>query len=238
MKNKNLYKTIGVNKNATDTEIKSSYRKLSFLYHPDKNRDNIEAENMFKDIAEAYKILSNIELKEDYDLKSKFGKNYNEYLELFDISVDFTHEDGKEQLERFKRNEINNIQIDVDDTFNGKIEYERWVCCKSCAGSGKDMSGKIIIRDIDGNITKIFDSEDGCDFCEGIGKGYDGLDCSFCVGQGKVGLTTCESCSGNGRIMGKQKLTGIKLTGEDTKIDTMGHFSKNGVGYLLIKKLK
>ncbi len=231
-KNKNYYDILGVIHKSEPNQIKKAYYKLSFIHHPDKGGDPV----VFGEMTEAYDVLCDEKSREEYDSKSKYGKNYDEYFELFDIKVDFTYEDSKDHLEKFKKNEINNIQLEIDETFNGKIEYERWVKCKSCDGSGKDMSGKIVIRDNDGNVVKTFDAEDGCDFCEGSGKSYDGSDCSFCVGQGKVGLKPCDNCIGNGRIMGKQKLSGIKLVGDETKLDTMGHFSKNGVGYLLLLK--
>ena len=116
------------------------------------------------------------------------------------------------------------VELNVD----GKPKYR---------GSGKDLSSKIVIRDVDGNITKTFDADDGCDFCEGTGKDYKGDNCHFCSGKGKVGLTPCKTCKGEKRILGKQKLTGIKLTGKETKVEAMGHFAKNEpgkVGYLLI----
>jgi len=240
MKNKNLYSILGVDKNSTDNEIKYSYRKLSFKYHPDKNKDK-EAEQIFKNIAEAYGILSNIELKKDYDIKSRFGNNYNEYYELFETNFDFSFDDTKDKLEKFKKNEVFNIHLVVDDTFDGKLEYERWVRCKTCDGSGKDLSSKIVIRDVDGNILKTFDSDDGCDFCEGTGKDYNDKECSFCSGHGRIGLTPCKVCKGEKRILGSQKLSGIKLTGDETKIDAMGHCSKDEVGkvgYLLLIKHK
>ena len=161
----NYYDVLGLDRNSTDNEIKLAYRSLSKKYHPDKNIGNVEAENIFKNIAEAYSILSNVEKKAEYDTKSKFGKNYDEYFELFDINVDFSYEDEKTKLETFKRNEVWNIQIEIDDSFNGSIEYERWVKCKKCDGSGKDLSAKIILRDDKGNITKMLDADDGCDFC-------------------------------------------------------------------------
>lgn len=231
--NKNYYGILGVTHDFANNQIKKAYYKLSFKNHPDKGGDAV----IFGEMTEAYDVLCDDEkVREEYDSKSRYGKNYNEYYELFDINIDFSYDDSKEQLEKFKRNEINNIQVEVDDTFDGKIEYARWVKCKPCDGSGKDMSGKIVIRDVEGNVVKTFDAEDGCDFCEGSGKSYDGTDCSFCVGQGKVGLKPCDKCEGNGRTMGKQKLSGIKLTGDETKLDTMGHFSKNGTGYLLLVK--
>lgn len=233
-KNINLYEILRVSNNSDFDEIKRSYRSLSKKYHPDVSKENDSA-LIFAEISKAYEILSNEELRTDYDLKSRFGKNYNEYFELFDVDYDFSYDDSKEKLERFKKFEVNNIQIEVDDDFNGIVEYERWVKCKSCDGTGKDLSAKIVIRDAEGN-TKVFDADDGCDFCEGSGKSYDGSDCGFCLGKGKVGLTSCKSCSGDGRILGKQKLKGIKLEGDETKVESMGHWSKNGIGYLLLVK--
>ena len=231
-KNKNYYLVLGVSSDDEEKVIKKSYYKLSFEHHPDKGGDP----KVFAEMTEAYDVLCS-DLRKEYDLKSKFGNNYNEYYELFDINVDFSFEQGKDKLEQFKKNEVYNIKIEVDDSFDGHLEYERWVKCKTCSGSGKDLSSKIVIRDNDGNIVKVFDSDDGCDFCEGTGKDYTGGDCHFCRGQGKVGLNHCKTCNGEKRILGKQKINGIKLTGEETKIDTMGHFSKDGiVGYLMLFK--
>ena len=232
--NKNYYSILGVDNNSDEKVIKKAYYKLSFIHHPDKNGDPI----IFGEMTEAYDVLCS-EQRKDYDVKSKFGNNYNEYYELFEIKVDIDYDTEKERFETFKKNDVYNIQIKVDDSFNGTLEYERWVKCKTCDGSGKDLSSKIVIRDINGNITKTFDADDGCDFCEGTGKDYKGDSCSFCSGKGKVGLTPCSNCKGEKRILGKQKLTGIKLTGKETKVEAMGHFAKNEpgkVGYLLIVK--
>ena len=229
--NKNYYALLGVINTSTEKEIKSAYRKLSFIHHPDKNGDPI----VFGDLTEAYDILCGEE-RESYDMKSRYGNNYNEYFELLETDFNFNFDDTKDKLEKFKKNDVFNIHIKIDDTFDGTLEYERWVRCKPCDGTGKDLSSKIVIKDNDGNILKIFDSEDGCDLCEGTGK-YRDQDCPFCFGKGKVGLNPCNTCKGEKRILGKQKLTKIKLTGEETKIDAMGHCSKNEpgkVGYLLI----
>lgn len=231
--NKNYYALLGVANTSTEKEIKKAYYKLSFENHPDKGGDAV----IFGEMTEAYDVLCG-EDREDYDKKSKFGNCYNEYFELFETNFDYSYDDSKDKYEQFKKNEIFNIHIKVDDTFDGTLEYERWVRCKPCDGTGKDLSSKIVIKDNDGNIMKIFDSEDGCDLCEGTGK-YRDHDCPFCFGKGKVGLNPCTSCKGERRILGKQKLTKIKLTGDETKIDAMGHCSKTEpgkVGYLLLIK--
>lgn len=237
--NKNLYSILEISKNACIDEIKSSYRKLSFKYHPDKNT---EADpTIFHSIIEAYTILSDKEQREEYDLKSKFGNNYNEYFELFEVNFNHSYEDSSEKLDKFKTDEVLNIHINIDDTFKGTLEYERWVHCKSCDGTGKDLSSKIVIKDVNGKILKTFDADDGCDFCEGTGKDYANRECSFCFGKGKIGMTPCKSCKGERRVLGKQKLSKIKLTGDETKIESMGNCSKTEagkVGYLLLIKTK
>jgi molecular chaperone DnaJ len=237
--NKNYYQILGISKDSTIKEIKKEYYNKAKIFHPDKNNNESDP-IIFSEMTEAYDVLCDEELRNEYDLKSKWGKNYNEYFELFDVKIDFSYDTEKERLETFKKNEIWNIQIEVDDTFNGSIEYERWVKCKTCDGTGKDLKSKIVIRDANGNITKMFDPDDGCDMCEGSGKDHTGeRDCHFCSGKGKIGLTPCSTCGGEKRILGKQKLNGIKLTGEETKIEAMGHFAKNEagkVGYLLLIK--
>src|ERR1035437_5991168 len=161
---KNYYAILGVSNTSTESEIKKKYYKLSFKYHPDQNKD-VDT-SIFNEITEAYNTLCS-EDRKDYDLKSRHGNSYNEYFELFDIKIDFDYDKEKESLEKFKKNDILNVHIKIDNTFDGSIEYERWVRCKTCDGSGKDLSSKILIKDVNGNILKTFDSDDGCDFCDG-----------------------------------------------------------------------
>ena len=223
--NKNYYQILEVSNISTEKEIKKAYYKLSFINHPDKGGNAI----LFSEMTEAYDVLCGEE-RSDYDMKSKFGNNYNEYFEFFDINIKVDYDTEKDRLEKFKKNEVLDIYIKIDDTFDGTLEYERWVRCKPCDGTGKDMSSKILIKDLEGNILKTFDGEDGCDFCEGTGK-FMGFDCSFCSGKGKVGLNPCKTCNGEKRILGKQKLSKIKLNKKgDTKVDAMGHLSKNEAG--------
>jgi molecular chaperone DnaJ len=236
---KNYYSILGVNHESVEKEIKKAYYKLSFIHHPDKGG----SESIFSEITEAYNILMDSTFRDEYDKKSKFGKNYNELEELFIVNVEFNYETENKKYEDFKKNVILNIVHTIDDTFDGNIEYERWVMCKSCNGTGKDLKSKFVIRDENGNIKGVFDSDDGCDFCEGTGKDYQGRTCSFCLGQGKIGTNNCSNCKGEKRILGKQKLSKIKidLEKEETIIPHMGNFSKNEpgkVGNLILKKVK
>ncbi len=161
-KHKNYYGILGINRASNAKEIKLAYYAMSKENHPDKGGD----EDKFKEITEAYKILSNNSSKDEYDKKSKYGANYDELLEIYDYEFNNDAKNyDKDKYEEWKTAEQLNIIVYIDDTFNGSVEYERWVVCKSCNGSGKDLDSKIAIRDEKGNIVRYFDASDGCDFC-------------------------------------------------------------------------
>ena len=237
--NKNYYSILGLNSNSTEKEIKKSYYKLSFTHHPDKGGDEV----IFSEITEAYDILMDEKSREEYDKKSKWGSNYDESIELLNYEFSNTAKGwDEEKLTGWINENQLNILIYIDDSFDGKVEYERWVTCKKCGGDGKDTTSKIQIKDENGNILKLFDGSEGCDFCEGTGKNWKNESCYFCAGKGKVGFTDCQSCNGEKRIKGKQKLKGIKFPKKEKahKIEAMGHVSKFEAGKVgclwLIKK--
>lgn len=232
--NVNYYAVLGVTHNNTPKEIKKMYYKLSMTNHPDYGGDQLT----FALMTEAYDVFMDEKLKSEYDRKSKWGKDYNEVEELFKIDLDYSHKEAESNFDKVKNREILDIILTIDvDQFDGTLEFPRYVLCKSCKGTGKDESTKIAFKNDKGEV-KFFEADDGCDFCEGTGKSWNGGDCNYCGGKGKVGLSECKTCSGERRILGKQKLTGIKLDGDETKIESMGHLSyydKGKVGNLIIK---
>ena len=234
---KNYYAILGVSKESTEKEIKKAYYKLSFTNHPDKGGDTV----IFGEMTEAYDILTS-ESRQEYDLKSRFGANYDESTEMLDYEFNNIAKgwDESKLSEWINQNQLN-IIINIDDSFDGKIEYERWVTCKTCGGDGKDTTSKIQIKAENGNLLRMFDGSDGCDFCDGTGKSWNGDPCYFCGGKGKVGFTDCKSCNGDKRILGKQKLKGIKFPKKEKahKIQSMGHvsqFEKGKVGDVWLVK--
>ena len=168
---KDYYSILGIEKVANVSIIKKAYYKLSMKHHPDKGGDS----TIFSLINDAYETLTSEVKREEYDKKSKFGANYNELYELLNYEFDNLAKSWKEDAyEDFKKNEVLNIVLRIDEDFDGRIEYERWILCKTCEGSGKDLNSKIEIKDATGKVVKTFDAQDGCDFCEGTGLSWTG----------------------------------------------------------------
>lgn len=228
----NYYEVLSIENTCGKKEIRDAYFNLSKIHHPDKGGDS----DKFNIIKEAYDILSS-KKRIDYDKKSIYGANYDSYYELFNVDeFSLDTESLKDTRSKILKFQINDIEVEIDENFDGYISYERFVKCNKCEGTGHDSNAKIEIKGKDGKI-HIFDAEDGCDFCEGTGE-YMDKPCSFCGGVGKTGLVKCKKCKGDKRILGIQKLK-YKSKGDNDIVKFMGSYSITGqVGdlYINIKK--
>ena len=122
---KDFYKILGLNKDATENEIKKAYRKLAKKWHPDKNRDNPKAEEKFKEIQEAYETLSDPKKKETYDFGgSDSGYDYSTFngFEGFKSYTGTKNSDGSTSYQNFDPNDFfSNLNSDIfGDLFGGK----------------------------------------------------------------------------------------------------------------------
>ena len=216
------YGILGVGKDASDDEIKKSYRALAMKYHPDHTNGDKEAEDKFKKVSEAYETLSDIEKRQNYDNpQSDFLKNIFGGMGGFGMNP-FQHRRPNVNRENMPkkgmdvRQEINASIADF--IFGGKVEvkidYVDW--CEECNGNG----GK--------NATK-------CKVCNGMGmrtiisqQGNHTISsaapCEACRGQGFTYANKCEGCKGIGRIQDTKTISvdipagirdgmGIRLTG-------------------------
>ncbi len=221
---RDFYEVLGLSKNASDDEIKKSYRKLAKKYHPDLNPGNKETEAKFKEVSEAYEVLSDKSKKANYDRFGHAGvdPSYSEgaggysysgagpFSEGFDINDIFSNIfNGFEGFgQRSGRNSQNasrrgsDIETVINITFEEaakgcvkKVAYQRIDICSQCNGSGaKDGATPIV-----------------CPLCKGYGqvtisqKTPFGImqttrTCDRCRGAGKVIDNPCHVCRGDGRV--------------------------------------
>jgi molecular chaperone DnaJ len=204
---KDYYELLGVKKDASQDQIKKAYRKLAVKYHPDKNPDNPDAELRFKEVSEAYSILSDTEKRQKYDMYGHDGISQN--FSGFDPRDIFGHFEnmfgGFEHFfggDRGRRNVIRKgsdtkfkVSIDLEEVLTGcskKVPIKKIVFCQTCAGQGfKDKS----------DTTR-------CGTCKGSGKvqqtvrGFMTIatTCPSCAGHGFIVVRVCDSCHGSGTV--------------------------------------
>lgn len=192
MEENNYYEVLGVNKNATQDEIKKAYRKLSKKYHPDKNPNNKEAEEKFKKITEAYDTLGDEKKRQEYD-------NPISELNFGSFNFDpFSYGPFGFGGHKFRQNtSINGEDITVDlnisikdiYTLNNKtVSYIRRKKCNKCGGYGAKKicthchgTGTIQQKSVRGNMMSITTSE--CSYCHGTGYIFD-IKCDHCNNTG------------------------------------------------------
>ena len=257
---KDYYKILNVKEDALKEDIKKSYRKMAMQYHPDKNPDNKEAEDKFKDISEAYSVLSDDEKKSNYDQfgdpdgRMHQGFDMNGFMGGFNINDVFGGMGdmfggmgdmfGGMGGNRFGRRTVNrgtdlrtNLDIsllEVRDGVNKDVKYKRNIKCNDCDGFGGDHTP--------------------CSACSGLGKVKTTqrtilgtmttmADCHVCNGSGYIVTNQCSSCIGTGVIESTEKINlnipkGVN-NGDKFKVNGKGNYpfrpGKGGIyGDLLI----
>ena len=208
---KDYYNRLGVNKNATQEEIKKAFRKAALKYHPDKNPEGKkEAEEKFKEINEAYAVLSDPEKRSIYDkygyegLRGQYGgSQFDDFISSIFKNFGFFDDifGGFAQSHSKKGTDIQiDITMDLEEVFNGtekEITIKRTVPCEKCNGSGAATPSDITT----------------CAHCNGTGKIRRqqffftvSQTCPYCNGTGKIITKKCSNCKGNGYIIQKEKI--------------------------------
>lgn len=181
---KDYYKILGINETTNQDEIKKSYRKLAVQYHPDKNPDNKEAEEKFKEINEAYEILSDENKKNQYDNVRKYGEGVgNQFDQMDEILRRFGVNRGGMRRPNIKGQDLRiNIEITLEEVYTGTIKnvkYRRRSPCETCSGTG----GK----------------QDACTNCSGSGYVKEVIRDNY--GNTQISMGICPNCSGAGKII-------------------------------------
>ena len=203
-----FYKVLGVSRNATDKEIKSSYRKLAIKYHPDKNPDDEKSEDMFKTVASAYEVLGDKDKKRKYDSMNHSdyvgGGSSNQRGGFRDMESMF-NEMRKQQEQEANKNDSavgHKITLTMQDVYNGvtkTFKYNHYDKCKPCEGKGGE--GVINCENCDGNgvVNRIINTQQG--------RMQQTSKCGQCKGKGVKIKTVCNSCSGNGIEIKSSEIT-------------------------------
>ena len=257
MSKRDYYDVLGLQKNASDDDIKKSYRKLAMKYHPDRvstlsDSEKAKHEEAFKEVQEAYSILSDQQKRSMYN---QYGHSVFEgggagsqegfsgsYEDIFDTFGSFFGGRGEKfggqsrHSSRGSDNEIN-VEISLEEAAKGtvkKIVFTRTKVCETCSGSGAKKGSSPVT----------------CNKCNGQGQvrfssGFFAVQqtCPSCNGNGKVVKEVCTSCRGSLFIKEKRELDVTIPAGVDTgsalRLTSEGnaglHGSQNGDLYVHIK---
>jgi molecular chaperone DnaJ len=203
--NKDYYKILGVERNATKEDIKKAYRKLAVQYHPDKNPGNKESEAKFQELAEAYGTLSDDQKKSKYDTGGSFFQSAG-----FNPFGNYPQSDfwddifAKRSQNKKGQNLFVNVPLTIQEMYLGAkrtINSRKYKKCNSCEGNGS-LDGK---------------SFQTCYNCKGTGSTQStrfqqfsqittSSQCEQCHGVGKMILEVCEGCYGKGAIVFEEEI--------------------------------
>jgi len=239
MEEKDYYKILGVSRNATEDEIKKSYRKVAMEHHPDRNPGNKEAEEKFKIASEAYEVLRDPEKREIYDrygiegLKGTGFTGFRGFDDIFsafgDVFQDFfgfgpTHR--RRTAARPGADLRYDVKISFFDAAFGKeaeIEIPKNIACEVCGGTG----------------AKPGTHPTQCPSCKGTGQvtrsqGFFTISttCSQCRGEGSIVPHPCKECRGYGKVKKIKKIQ-VKIppgvdTGSKLRIRAEGEEGERG----------
>lgn len=220
---RDYYEVLGVQKGASTDDIKKAYRKLAMKYHPDRNPDNKEAEEKFKEAAEAYEVLSDDDKRSRYDqfgfagVDPNYGAGqgggfgggfggFGDFGDLGDIFGSFFGGGSSRSNPNAPRRGENvgaRLELTFEEAAFGcekEISVPRIESCSACRGSGS----------ADGTV-------ETCSMCRGAGQvrttqNFMGMamqsttTCPQCSGRGKIIKTPCNTCKGKGKVRRTQKI--------------------------------
>ena len=219
---RDYYEVLGISRNASDNDIKKSYRKLAVKYHPDKNPGNKEAEEHFKEINVAYEVLSDGQKRRQYDTfghagvgaggfegfggfdfgRAGFGEAFGDIFEEF-FGGTTTRTRVRPQRGADFRYDLGLTLEEAVFGKEAKIRIPKWETCNPCKGSGAKSPSDIRT----------------CPICQGSGstrfqQGFFSISrtCHQCNGEGRIITERCPRCKGEKRVH-RDKTLSIKMPG-------------------------
>jgi molecular chaperone DnaJ len=241
MSKRDYYKVLDVPRTATEAEVKKAYRRLAMKYHPDRNPDDREAEERFKEAKEASEVLTDSHKRALYDQHGHAGVEAaargggrgfgagDAFSDIFgDVFGDIfggSRRGGRSQV--FRGADLRyELQLELDQAVFGhqvEIEVAKLAECETCHGSGSAKGSSAI----------------PCDGCGGVGQvrvsqGFFQLQqtCPRCRGSGSIIRNPCDTCLGQGRVRRARKLS-VKIpagvdSGDRVRLSGEGEAGRNG----------
>lgn len=234
------YKILGVGRDASQEDIKGAFRNLARQYHPDVASDKVEAEKKFKEINEAYAVLSDAEKRERYNLYGHEGlkagaggsgdfdfgfSGFGDLSDIFESFFDFGQPRRRTERSRASRGaDVRyDVEITLDEAYKGiekEVILNSYQKCENCNGKGYLKDSKIKT----------------CALCQGTGQERSvqstpfgqivrTYNCPKCHGEGKIPDKPCKECNGDGKVFKKRKIK-VKIPAgidSDSRIRVPGH---------------
>ncbi len=223
MSKRDYYEILEISKESNEVDIKKAYRKMAIKFHPDKNPGDNEAEEKFKEAAEAYEVLSNAETRQRYDrfghdgvkghASGGYGMSMDDIFSNFgDVFGSAFGGFGSGFGSSSRRRHVNRgsnlrvkVKLTIEEIASGvkkKIKVNKYIQCDSCSGSG----------------AKGGSSYNTCSTCHGtgqvtrvtntfLGQMQTTSTCPACGGEGQVVTSKCMSCGGDGIVRGEEVIT-------------------------------
>ena len=222
MAKRDYYEVLGIEKGASADEIKKAYRKTALKYHPDRNPDDKEAEEKFKEAAEAYDVLSNPDKRARYDQFGHAGMDgagagfgggfggggftmediFSQFGDIFGGGFGFGG-GGRARQHTNRGSDIRiRVSLTLDEIANGvtkKLKLNKNITCDACGGSGaKDASSRVTCSNCNGQgyVMQVQNTFFGRMQSQSV--------CPVCGGQGTVIKDKCTKCAGEGCVKGSE----------------------------------
>jgi molecular chaperone DnaJ len=207
MAKRDYYEVLGMQRNATPEEIKKAYRKLALQYHPDRNAGDKQAEEKFKEAAEAYEVLGEPNKRRRYDQFGHEGMRGTDFRPFTDVSDVFSA-----FSDIFGGGLGGSI---FDEMFGGQVR-QRQRTSAGTAGSDLKIRLRLTLEEITTGVEKKIKVKKSktCETCKGSGaKSSQSITCPVCNGTGEVrqvsrsvfgqfvNISTCQNCGGEGKVI-------------------------------------
>lgn len=215
MSKRDYYDILEIDRNASEADIKKAYRKMALKHHPDKNPNDHQAEDKFKEAAEAYEVLSNPDKKARYDRYGHEGMGgagaggfgggmsmddiFSQFGDIFGGAFGGFGGSGSRGRRVNKGSNLRvKVKLNLQEIASGvekKIKVSKYVSCKPCSGTGADNGNAYATCSTcrgSGHVSRVTQTF--------LGQMQTTSTCPTCGGEGRIITSKCTSCQGNGVV--------------------------------------